>query len=83
MKTIKKDTFSFIKECIEKRGNKFIDLLKKKLRFDFFLPIKNICIEYDGKQHFEPINFFYGGIANFKKQIQRDILKNNLDKCLL
>jgi len=54
----------------------FIDcFLKKKLRFDFFLPIKNICIEYDGRQHFEPIRF-YGGITNFKKQIQRDILKN-------
>jgi DNA-directed RNA polymerase subunit M/transcription elongation factor TFIIS len=26
---------------------------KNKLRFDFFLPNYNLCIEYDGEQHFE------------------------------
>ena len=25
--------------------------------FDFYLPIENILIEYDGKQHYEPVNF--------------------------
>lgn len=30
---------------------------KKLLPFDFYLPILNICIEYDGVQHFEPIDF--------------------------
>ena len=28
--------------------------------FDFYLPKHNICIEYDGKQHFEPIDIFGG-----------------------
>lgn len=31
------------------------------LPFDFFLPKYNICIEYDGLQHFEPCTF--GGIS--------------------
>lgn len=29
----------------------------KPLPFDFYLPKLNICIEYDGIQHFEPIDF--------------------------
>lgn len=27
------------------------------LPFDFYLPDYNICIEYDGRQHFEPVDF--------------------------
>ena len=30
---------------------------KNKLRFDFYLPDNGICIEFDGKQHFEPVRF--------------------------
>lgn len=30
---------------------------KKQLPFDFYLPEHNLCIEYDGRQHFEPVNF--------------------------
>lgn len=26
-------------------------------RYDFYLPLHNMVIEYDGKQHFEPVNF--------------------------
>lgn len=29
----------------------------KPLPFDFYLPSQNICIEYDGKQHYELVNF--------------------------
>lgn len=32
------------------------------LPFDFYLPIQNILIEFDGEQHFKPIRF--NGIAN-------------------
>jgi Zn finger protein HypA/HybF involved in hydrogenase expression len=48
---------------------------KKSLSFDFYLPNHNICIEFDGKQHFRPINFF-GGYENFKNTIVRDTIKN-------
>lgn len=46
-----------------------------KLRFDFYLPDLNTCIEFDGKQHYE-INNFFGGEEAFKKLKENDILKN-------
>ncbi len=30
---------------------------KKHLPFDFYLPKYNVCIEYQGQQHFKPVNF--------------------------
>ena len=30
---------------------------KKSLPFDFYIPNYNLCIEYDGEQHFEPVDF--------------------------
>jgi hypothetical protein len=38
------------------------------LRFDFYLPEYNLCIEYDGVQHFHPVNF--GNSKMKKEQIQ-------------
>lgn len=52
----------------------------RPLRFDFYLPKKNICIEYDGQQHFEPVNFnnsIDGGLSDFIKTQRRDQIKNN------
>lgn len=51
----------------------------KPLPFDFYLLNKNICIEYDGKQHFEPIDYF-GGEDRFKYQIKHDNIKNEYCK---
>lgn len=52
--------------------------LKYVLRFDFAV-ISNSkllgLVEYDGKQHFEPIEFF-GGEDGFKKTQERDEIKN-------
>lgn len=45
------------------------------LIFDFFIPSLNLIIEYDGVQHFRPVNFF-GGNEKFKLQKERDDLKN-------
>ena len=39
--------------------------------FDFYLPEKNICIEYDGVQHFKPVPYF-GGEKSFINQQIRD-----------
>lgn len=50
------------------------------LPFDFYIPDKNICIEYDGKQHFEPCTF--GGITkeraaeNFELAKEHDKIKD-------
>lgn len=49
------------------------------LRFDFFLPAYNLCIEYDGKQHFEIVEFF-GGEDGFKRRQLNDNIKNQFCK---
>ena len=45
------------------------------LRPDFFLPDYNLVIEFDGIQHFEPIEIF-GGQEGFTKRQQKDNEKN-------
>jgi hypothetical protein len=53
--------------------------LQKKLSFDFYLVEKNMCIEYDGIQHFEPIDK-WGGLDRFEKQTLNDKIKNDYCK---
>jgi hypothetical protein len=48
---------------------------KNKLKFDFYLPEYNTCIEFDGIQHFKPIRYF-GGKKAFNLQIIKDNIKN-------
>jgi very-short-patch-repair endonuclease len=50
---------------------------KSKLMFDFYLPNFNICIEYDGKQHYEDI---YNSEIEFKNVQLRDEIKNKFCK---
>ena len=47
---------------------------KKHLPFDFYLPEYNCCIEYDGEQHFKPVNHF-GGEQQFKRRQKNDKIK--------
>lgn len=47
-----------------------------KLPFDFYLPDYNVCIEYDGLQHFVAIDFF-GGENGLAKRQHNDRIKNN------
>ena len=47
------------------------------LELDFYVPSLKLAIEYDGKQHFEPIEYF-GGKKRFKLDKKRDFLKNKL-----
>jgi very-short-patch-repair endonuclease len=54
---------------------KHINLLK----FDFYLPYQNLCIEFDGIQHFEPIKAF-GGEEKFKLTQKRDKIKEQYCK---
>ena len=46
------------------------------MRFDFYLPDYNTCIEFDGEQHFKPIKHF-GGKERFKQQQKNDQIKND------
>ncbi len=50
-----------------------------KLKFDFYLPTYNICIEFDGIQHYYPLIIF-GGEKEFNKQIIKDNIKNQYCK---
>lgn len=53
----------------------FDDLKDKTyLSYDFYIPSQNILIEYQGIQHYEPIEYF-GGEATFKKQQKHDQIK--------
>lgn len=51
----------------------------KPLPFDFYLPNYNACIEYDGRQHFEPVKF-WGGEERFRIRIINDSIKNDYCK---
>ena len=52
-----------------------------KLIFDFYLPEQNICIEYDGEQHFTPLKMWCS-VKSFEKLQKRDLIKTTycLDK---
>ena len=50
-------------------------IYKKYLFFDFYLPDYNICIEYDGEQHFKSVDYF-GGEKVFEENKIRDKIKN-------
>lgn len=50
-------------------------VLPNKLHLDFWFPSIGLAIEYDGKQHYKPIEYF-GGISKFKQQQKNDRAKN-------
>jgi len=59
---------------------RFNDCINKRpLPFDFYLPNNNVLIEYDGRQHYKPIDFF-GGEKGLKYRRQNDAIKNKYCK---
>jgi len=54
---------------------------KRNLKFDFYLPLYNICVEYDGEQHFEKYRFEKNdnklNIRKIRDQIKTKYCKNN------
>ena len=61
---------------IEQYGVRIDDHL---LRFDFYLPDYDLYIEYQGEQHYKPIEFF-GGETQYQKQVLYDDLKRKYAK---
>lgn len=55
-------------DCLSCKGN--------KLRYDFYLLEENICIEFDGQQHYKPSDFF-GGTSSYEELVKNDEIKNN------
>lgn len=75
-KYLTKNNFSYIKE------KTFEDLLSDKgnfLRYDFYLQKENLLIEYNGVQHYKPVNHF-GGRKKFLLQKHHDWLKRKYAK---
>lgn len=71
----------FVRSALEDMGvqfeeqKKFSDLiLERHLSYDFFIPDRNILIEYQGLQHYESREFF-GGDDSLKLQRRRDNIK--------
>src|SRR5699024_5814289 len=66
------------KHKIQYEIEKVYDNLKvrnQSLPYDFYIPSYNLLIEYDGVQHFKPVQYF-GGLKKLKSQKRRDNLKN-------
>jgi hypothetical protein len=71
---MKQNKIKFVKQY------KFSDCKNKRcLPFDFYLPDNNLCIEFDGRQHFESISYF-GGIKGLIKRKINDDIKTNYCK---
>ena len=51
-------------------------IVKRSLKFDFYITDLGILIEYDGIQHYVPSDF-WGGIKAFKKLQEYDSIKIN------
>ena len=49
------------------------------LSYDFYIPDQNILIEYQGRQHYQPVDYF-GGDNQFKTQQKHDKMKADYAK---
>ena len=47
-----------------------------QLPFDFYIPSLRMCIEFDGKQHFQPMKFF-GGLSAYNQLKINDKIKSD------
>lgn len=56
-------------DCVNPKTN-------KPLKFDFYLPDYNCCIEYDGEQHFRYSNNGWNNKEHFENTQYRDNIKN-------
>ena len=82
-------------KCNESSGEKKIEIFLKEnninyetqkrfkelkgLSYDFYISSKNILIEFNGEQHYKPIEYF-GGEKTFKKQVNNDNKKKKFAK---
>lgn len=76
----------YIRNYLDKNNINYIPQKKFKelkdkdyLSYDFYLPDYNMLIEYQGKQHYESIDYF-GGDNKFKNQQYHDKLKKEYAK---
>lgn len=69
---------------IAHESEKTVDINGTKYRFDFYLPDYNLMIEYDGEQHYMPVNFGENNTKLMKERLKarqkNDQIKNNYCK---
>lgn len=70
---LKENSIQYIREWSPKELQKYCHL-KGRLRYDFYLPEQNKIIEFDGRQHFEEINFFRDSL---EERQAKDLIKNS------
>lgn len=59
----------------QKTYNSLRGTLNQLYKFDFYIPHLNLLIEYDGIQHFKPIEYF-GGEKHLEYVLKNDNIKN-------
>lgn len=69
--------YSFIKHYYPDTVYQYKSDWLGKQSIDIYIPAKNVGIEYQGRQHYEPIDYF-GGEEAFKENIKRDERKKKL-----
>lgn len=64
--------------CISYEAQKIFDDCKdmRALPFDFYLNDYNVAIEYDGEQHYRPVEYF-GGKEKFDLTVKHDRIKDD------
>lgn len=67
------------KSIIKQHKPYFLYVNNGQMSYDAFVCELNIAFEYQGKQHFEPVDYF-GGTEAYEKQRERDMLKLELSK---
>lgn len=69
----------FIKEVLKKYEIRYRYKPKwlKRMELDVYVPKLKLGFEYQGIQHFQPVDFF-GGIQTFISQVKRDQLKRKI-----
>lgn len=77
----------FVSEYLEKVGleyefeKKFPDLrLIFELSYDFFVPEINTLIEYQGEQHYRPVNFGNESEEKIKDRYKKQIIRDNMKR---
>jgi len=59
----------------QKTFDKLIGIGGGKLKFDFYIPKLNLCIEYDGPQHYNDKSFKF---KNFKSDFESIVANDNI-----
>lgn len=64
----------YIRECVFDKC-----IYKENLHYDFYLPNENMAIEYQGEQHYFPVNF-KGGKHNPTEEFKNNQIRDNIKR---